>query len=93
MTHINDISIDLQWEAGALEFYYCCMVETNGWYYIETLNLSLLLGNPDSLFWAWLVVTTKPSTHNLIKMPNYLCLASPTSLCYTAQRRLTSALI
>ena len=48
---------------------------------------------PDSLLWAWLVVTTKPSTHNLIKMPNNLCLASPTSLYYTAQWRLKSALI
>ena len=44
----------------------------------------------DRLLWAWLVVTSKPSKNNLFKMPNNLCLASPPSLYYTVQWRLTS---
>ena len=44
-------------------FCYCYTAETNGWYYIETsVKPQFTVGHglkPDSLLWAWLVVTTK----------------------------------
>ena len=48
----------------------------NGWYYIRYLKAIGHDLKADSLLWAWLVVSTKPSAHNLIKMLNNLIMSS-----------------
>jgi len=63
-------------DLGKIQYLWLFRVEASGWRNIEALKLHCL-------FWAWLVATTKPSTHNLIYMPNTISLASTTDEVHT----------